>query len=205
MKDYLWDKTGAEDEQVKRLEQTLGSLSYRPKPFALPAQPEIQKPARRFSFPMLAAAAALLFLLLAGGLWLELRQGHQDRQVVTAHPENKQDQNRAAEKTSTVANKETERENSGPKAEEKPFGSAVKQQLAVRLALRERKGVDQSRQRLNGSSEAQSLARRQADAELLREAESAKALLIKALHIASDKLNLAQKRIRNSRPPEPSS
>ncbi|HZT58097.1 MAG TPA: hypothetical protein VFA21_05655 [Pyrinomonadaceae bacterium] len=36
MSDYLWDKTGARDAGVERLENLLGQLRHRPQPFALP-------------------------------------------------------------------------------------------------------------------------------------------------------------------------
>jgi hypothetical protein len=36
MSDYLWDKTGARDAEVERLENLLGQLRHRPRPFTLP-------------------------------------------------------------------------------------------------------------------------------------------------------------------------
>jgi hypothetical protein len=36
MSDYLWDKTGARDAEVERLEDLLGQLRHRPQPFTLP-------------------------------------------------------------------------------------------------------------------------------------------------------------------------
>jgi len=65
--DYLWDKSGPPDPEIKQLEEILGTLRYQPKPFEVPA------PRRRSYFPLLAIAATLLIALLAGGIWLRVR------------------------------------------------------------------------------------------------------------------------------------
>jgi len=63
--DYLWDKTGQPDPEIQQLEEILGTLRYQPKPLALPQ--------KRNYFPLLAIAASLLLMLLAGGIWLRVR------------------------------------------------------------------------------------------------------------------------------------
>jgi hypothetical protein len=65
--DYLWDKTGQPDPEIQKLEEILGTLRYQPKPLELPVS------RRRSYFPLLAIAASLLLALLAGGIWLRVR------------------------------------------------------------------------------------------------------------------------------------
>lgn len=74
MSDYLWDKTGEREEDVRQLEELLGQLRFQPRTFEVPATPPM--PARRapralnaLSWSRLAIAASLLLTLLAGA-WL---------------------------------------------------------------------------------------------------------------------------------------
>lgn len=69
--DYLWDKTGEPDPQVKKLEEILGTLRYQPKPLELPK--DLPQPRKRNYFPWLAIAASLLLAILAGAFWLSTR------------------------------------------------------------------------------------------------------------------------------------
>jgi hypothetical protein len=70
-KDYLWDKTGEPDPEIERLEQVLGTLRYKPKPFQIPSE----VPARSSSrFRSLLAIAAAISVIVAGGLWLTLHR-----------------------------------------------------------------------------------------------------------------------------------
>ena len=69
--DYLWDKSGEPDPQVKQLEEILGTLRYQPKPLEIPKDLPLQQ--RRNYFPWAAIAAALLLALLAGSFWLSRR------------------------------------------------------------------------------------------------------------------------------------
>lgn len=64
--DYLWDKSGEPDPQIKELEEILAPLRYQPKPLEMPT-------VRRRSYVPLAIAATILIALLAGGVWLRLR------------------------------------------------------------------------------------------------------------------------------------
>src|SRR5437763_2162311 len=79
MSDYLWDKTGEREEEVKRLEGLLGNLRYKPRPLELPAEAETG--ATRTTWPLrtprlfrpafvAAVAAALLLALVAFALVL---------------------------------------------------------------------------------------------------------------------------------------
>jgi hypothetical protein len=72
MNDYLWDRTGEPDEEVRRLEELLGTLRHRPEALPLPTVAPV--PARHASRPFrwpYAAAAALALAALAG-LWFGL-------------------------------------------------------------------------------------------------------------------------------------
>ena len=69
--DYLWDKSGEPDPQIQQLEEILGTLRYQPKPLQLPK--ELSTARRRTYLPWLAIAATVAVALLAGGLWLGLR------------------------------------------------------------------------------------------------------------------------------------
>ena len=68
--DYLWDKSGPPDPEVQQLEEILGTLRYQPKPFEIPRD---VLPRRRNYYPLIAIAASLLMALLAGAIWLQVR------------------------------------------------------------------------------------------------------------------------------------
>jgi len=70
--DYLWDKTGEPDPEIKQLEEILGTLRYQPKPLEIPDQVIIPRRQRSY-FPVLAIAASILLALLAAGVWLRVR------------------------------------------------------------------------------------------------------------------------------------
>jgi hypothetical protein len=69
--DYLWDKSGEPDPEIQQLEQILGTLGYQPKPLDL--SDEIQPRSRNRYLPLMAIAATLLIALIAGALWLRVR------------------------------------------------------------------------------------------------------------------------------------
>ena len=69
--DYLWDKSGQPDPEIQKLEEILGTLRYQPKPLELPQ--ELPTSRRRNYVPVLAIAATLLLALVAGGIWLRVR------------------------------------------------------------------------------------------------------------------------------------
>jgi len=70
--DYLWDKSGQPDPEIQRLEEILGELRYRSAKLEIPNN--LPAPRRRSYFPLLAIAATVLMALLAGGIWLRVRQ-----------------------------------------------------------------------------------------------------------------------------------
>lgn len=69
--DYLWDKSGKPDPQVQELEEILGALGYQPRPLEIPKKLVVVR--RRFYVPILAIAATVAFALLAAGLWLRVQ------------------------------------------------------------------------------------------------------------------------------------
>lgn len=95
--DYLWDKSGAPDPTVEKLEKTLAPLGHRDTPLELPApgqeparaggrsaasrfvfpweRPALPREGRLFGLPIPAwtAAAAALVIVAVAALWLSLR------------------------------------------------------------------------------------------------------------------------------------
>jgi hypothetical protein len=69
--DYLWDKSGKPDPQVQELEEILGALGYQPRPLEIPKKLVVVR--RRSYVPILAIAATVAFALLAAGLWLRVQ------------------------------------------------------------------------------------------------------------------------------------
>jgi hypothetical protein len=195
--DYLWDKSGEPDADVEKLEQTLGRLRFKRPAEPLPL-PATSRWSSRLSFsPALAAAAALLILLLAGGVWLSLRRSS------------------STESTNPLATKEATKEATEEKRNEQitsgprpPIGSG--NPIDARLASGgDKPGIVAPEpeaphknlpRRFSGTRQltarhraAQASTQRE---QLAREGEQAKAQLIMALHIASDKLNTVQKKIQ---------
>lgn len=192
--DYLWDKSGEPDPEMERLENTLASLRYkRPaEPLPLPATPTQRRWSFRLNFsPALAAAAALLILLLAGGLWLGLRRSPST-----------EDKNAVATGTAPEE-KQIERPDSGPRP---PLGSPDEDKVAkatnTPAPAPPSPAVNRPPRRYTNAR--QMTARRREPSvspaprteQLAREGEQAKAQLIMALHIASDKLNTVQKKMQ---------
>jgi hypothetical protein len=70
--EYLWDRTGNTDEEIKELEQLLSELKYQPQPLDIPAGSAVRR--QSFTFRALAIAATIAILLLGAGLWRS-RQG----------------------------------------------------------------------------------------------------------------------------------
>jgi hypothetical protein len=66
--DYLWDRTGEPDQELRRLEELLGELRYEPRPLAIPAN--IRAGRRQRFFPAIAIAATLILFAVAIGLWM---------------------------------------------------------------------------------------------------------------------------------------
>ena len=79
--DYLWDRSGAVDPQVARLEQLLGALRHQGQVPELPAIPSRSNPGRpragralRILYSAAAVAAAAILLVIVGAAWITLVQ-----------------------------------------------------------------------------------------------------------------------------------
>lgn len=190
--DYLWDKSGEPDPEIVRLEQTLGRLRYKrpvePLPLPMPSRSWLRP---SFS-PMLAIAATLVILLLAGGLWLGLHRSSSSgvnnaREAGTA-PQATPSQQITSGPPPHVGPIETTAGVSGDKPSPKSTGvGSQPNKLAPRVVVARRQEV--------ASVKSPSRARRE---QMYREGELAKEQLIKALLITSDKLNAVQKKIQGT-------
>jgi hypothetical protein len=182
--DYLWDKTGEADADVRRLEALLGGLRYEPRRLALPAKP-VQVSARReaYLFPALrlAAVAAIALLALAATLWLTLRR-HDPATPERHVAEQKGGQPLAPDMKPTPPQPETDR-SAGQQKNSAPPQKAQRPPHSPRTPKPRASDFDYA-----GAA---------------AEGERAKEQLLLALHVASEKLNAAQKKIRQ--PGEPQS
>jgi hypothetical protein len=64
---YLWDRSGEPDADVRELEEVLGTLRYQPQPLQIPAK--LRAGRKRFFIPV-AMAAAIALLMIDAGLWI---------------------------------------------------------------------------------------------------------------------------------------
>ena len=144
--DYLWDKSGPPDPEIKQLEEILGTLRYQPKPLEIPH--DVPAPRRRNYFPLLAAiAAALLVALLAGAVWLRVRSREEvpqqarstpapapsveEKTIPAPEPEKKA----APPERNVVVHYKRRNKPSGLTKQEREEALAAKQQLMIALRL----------------------------------------------------------------------
>jgi hypothetical protein len=178
--DYLWDKSGEPDPEVQQLEQILGTLRYQPRPLEIPDDLVVHR--RRNYFPLLAIAATFIIALLAAGLWwratsqkapipVEVRV-QQPAPTLTINQELK-------DKTVATDN------NHGPSPV--PGVHRHRQQPANLVAINRKRRDRSSTPALTAAQE--------------KEAEEAKAQLLMALRVASEKLNLVQRKAQGGTVP----
>jgi hypothetical protein len=170
--DYLWDKSGDPDPELQQLEQILGTLRYQPRPLEIPDDLVVQR--RRNYFPLLAIAATFVIALLVAGLWwratsqkapIRVEAGvHQPAPTPTINQK--------------LEDKTVATDNHGPSPV--PGVHPHKQQPANLVALNSKR---RDRSRAPALTAAQE-----------KEAEDAKAQLLMALRVASEKLNLVQRK-----------
>lgn len=203
MSDYLWDKSGEPDEEVKRLETLLGEMRFEPsRQLELPPETNVFTRPRAHWYPALAVAAALALMILAGA-WLAV--GRRDG----AAPSDAQvAENSAASATpnptalmpaaprgvnATAASGENESKinSSGDINRVAARGPERAGSALPRHTLGHRSDRDGLSRRAQLASNAR---RRKADSPEMIEAERAKEQLMLALHVASAKLNLAQRK-----------
>jgi hypothetical protein len=183
--DYLWDKTGAADADVRELEALLGGLRYEPRPLALPAKvapAAARREAQRFPALRLAAVAALALLALAATLWLTLRRH------APATPEQHVAEQKGGQPAAPDVKPAPRQAETGGPAAQRAKNSAPPQK---------------AQHRSHGRRTPQPRASEFDYAASAAEGERAKEQLLLALHVASEKLNAAQKKIRQ--PGEPQS
>lgn len=172
--DYLWDRTGDPDPEVKELEDVLSTLRFKTQPFVLPDE-ETPKSGRKW-LSVFAIAAAIAITALALGIWLRL--DHQQAQERIAVTPGGPDQS-----VPSFTSKPAEPSSYPPSGASSltPDKKVVPTPELVAISPRQkRRGVSQARQEV---------------AELRRaEAESAKEQLMLALRVVSAKLSLAQRK-----------
>ncbi len=196
--DYLWDKSGEPDPEIEQLENVMGRLRFKHpvELLPLPATPPVRSFKLSFS-PALAVAATLLILLLAGGVWLGLRRSS-----------SREGRDPIATRAAPIEEKRSDQGVSGPRP---PIGpenpgdptGAVSSnppdnELPIPVVPRNkspRRFSAPRQQEMARYREKRTSPRRE---QIAREGEAAKAQLIMALHIASDKLNSVQKKIQGN-------
>jgi hypothetical protein len=136
--DYLWDKSGQPDPEIRKLEEILGTLRYQPKPLEIPVS------RRRNYFPLIAIAASLLLALVAGGVWLRVRNQSappppQEAKVVPTRPKiDDATPEPIRDKSKTTIAVKRPHHKSVPSAltkREREEGLAAKEQLMIALRL----------------------------------------------------------------------
>jgi hypothetical protein len=200
--DYLWDKSGDPDPDIERLEKTLGSMRYKRPAEPLPLPATTRTPFRlSFTSPAFAIAATLVILVLAGGLWFGLRRSESTQEQSTvAAPQEKQSQQQIV---------------SGPRPPLdpiKPTDNKVAQAKDKLAAAQSNSGKRRNKTARYSSGTAQQVLARRHEPnpserarreQIAREGEKAKAQLIMALHITSQKLNTVQKKMQTNQERSP--
>ena len=69
---YLWDRSGEIDPDIKQLEETLGTLRYQRRPLEIPAHLQVGR--QRSLYPLMAIAAGIVLVAIALGLWFSFKQ-----------------------------------------------------------------------------------------------------------------------------------
>ena len=170
--EYLWEKSGEPDPEIQQLEEILGALRYQPRPLAIPEKLVIHR--RRKYLPVLAIAATIVIALLAAGLWLRVQFRKAPELHQTRSDQPKAQPTRIAP-TPTVVEDKGDTEASTHRQPQKLLASKrerTNNRKALPLSTRER-----------------------------QEALAAKEQLMIALRLASEKLNLAQRKTQGPAPP----
>lgn len=173
--DYLWDKSGKPDPDVQQLEEMLGTLRYEPRELEIPAQVQVGR--KSFVARGLAIAAAIAFVALGLGVWMNLQQ-----EKTTEAP-------RAA--AGPIDEKKLNNLTASVPATEVP-ATAVPESASTTSAPRPRLPVAGNRiRRLRPRTP-------QLSESEVAEARLAKDQLMIALRLASSKLSLAQKKTQGN-------
>jgi hypothetical protein len=184
--DYLWDRSGEPDPEIERLEHALQSLRHQPRPLELPAL----RPRRRL-FHGLAAAAAVVLMALAAGMWLVVHRSNDasTHRLVIVRP--------------------TPDSLVGLYTTADSFAIKFKSEDAANRFLNAKSnGIPNTARRAREEKQnAPVLAksRKRSDERMTREGEMATEQLMLALHFASSKLNLVQRKIQVNKQSGPAS
>ena len=191
--DYLWDRSGEPDPEIARLESTLGKLRHQPKALVLPA---VARPRRSF-FPALAAAAVVL-LVLASGLWLALQRSIDEEtnsprlSIARPVPYLLAGMKEPALPASPALAASPDGEQTELLSSSQPARKGT-----PRRVVKERQGISYPVVARQGPN--------RRDDRALREGEMAKEKLMLALRFASSKLNLVQKKVQVNKENGPTS
>ena len=187
--DYLWDRTGEPDPEIKQLEEVLGTLRYQPRPLRIPAGLQVGRERSFFrrSAPRLAIAATIALLLLGLGVWLGLQrlQRRQPPEIVKTQGAPKPNQAPAPNE-----NRKPAFAYSAPQPEQKPIDEPRRHRVNPSLLA-------------VNSNRSAAVKKPQLTAQKLQEAETAKDQLMLALRVASAKLNFAQRKTQDLNQREP--
>lgn len=195
--DYLWDKSGTPDPEVEQLEQLLGNLRYRRPVNELPLPKHAPINQRRRFAPALAIAAAAVFMLVAAGLWFIIGVGNQKEapgvSAININVGSAQDW-LSPDNISIIA--AGAKENEMPKPERELIAESPRQPGSLRRSPAVKRGAASENQ----------LAKKSNRLEVSdEEGVAAREQLIKALHLASSKLNQVQKKVQDNKTPGPNS
>jgi hypothetical protein len=177
--EYLWDKSGEPDPEIQQLEEILGTLRYQPQELKIPMDLQVKR--RRSYLPLVAIAATVAVALLAGGIWLRVQS-----QKATAPSEQAQKSSTLPERRNVPTPELAGDKRVAPKSELKsvsaPLGARKASQnlIAVRHASNARDAALEAKER-----------------EL---ALATKDQLMMAFRLASEKLNVAQRRAQTPAP-----
>ncbi|HVF28799.1 MAG TPA: hypothetical protein VM943_11190 [Pyrinomonadaceae bacterium] len=203
MSDYLWDKSGEPDAEVQRLETLLGELRFEPgRKLDLPPEMIVHARVRPRWYPAFAVAAALALMTLAVA-WFAVVKRHSstpsDLQVVEnptgASPSKPVEPSPAPPRRANEVAVSGESESESNLSDD--VRAAPRQPNPVVPASLGRPSTRRSYQsNLKRRADLASNARQQRkpDSPEMLEAERAKEQLMLALHVASAKLNLAQRK-----------
>ena len=178
--DYLWDKTGEPDPEIRELEEILGTLRYQPRPLDIPASVSVggRRSFFRSATPSLAIAAAIALIVLGLGVWL----GVQRLQKTEPGPQARHEKPAPA---AAIGIKGTEPNRTVVPA---PGGNETAIETSRRSAPR------QSLLAVRGKRIHREAVNPEVAARRLEEAEAAKDQLMVAFRFVSAKLNYAQKK-----------
>jgi hypothetical protein len=194
--DYLWDRTGEPDPEIKKLEEILGTLRYQPRPLEIPAGVEPRN--QRFPFsglrlaPQLAVAAAITALALGLGLWVIMQ-----RQAVPelAKTEGTPVTNTQSTQTAVAPSKANDSSPAlAPERDEKSQRHRTHSRVNPAMANRSVIAANTNRNRRQSTDDSNLAASER------KEAEAGKQQLMLALRLASSKLNFAQKKTNGASP-----